>query len=321
MKFSIIVPTYNESKMIQTCLKSLILLDYPKKDYEIVVINDGSTDDTTTRISEIIQRNEQVQIRVVNQKNLGRALARENGAKSSKYQNLLFIDSRCRAHSDILLQLSKTKFQAVVGNPLLNQETNLGRFGYLFRKKLYGGSFENFAPFEITPKNFDKVGKGTTVLYCKKDIFLKSQLINQASKDNSDDTYLLWNILQKVKIQKNPNVKIDYSPRTKIKKHLIHTFNRGPKFVDYYYNPKRRYFFHINLLLMSIIVFLAILVISPLFFLYLLLLLGVFFLFSSFYLAENSKDFFIVLFYMPITLSFFVVGIIKGVLMKILGRY
>lgn len=48
MKLSIIVPCYNVSEYIEECLKSLLPLN--KEDYEVICVNDGSTDETLLKI-------------------------------------------------------------------------------------------------------------------------------------------------------------------------------------------------------------------------------------------------------------------------------
>jgi len=48
-KFSIIIPTYNSEKYIQPCLDSIMNIDFPKKDYEIIVV-DGRSKDRTLNI-------------------------------------------------------------------------------------------------------------------------------------------------------------------------------------------------------------------------------------------------------------------------------
>ena len=46
INFSIIIPAYNEEKFLPACLKSLNEQNYPNDDYEIIVIDNGSTDKT-----------------------------------------------------------------------------------------------------------------------------------------------------------------------------------------------------------------------------------------------------------------------------------
>jgi len=45
-KVSVIIPAYNEEKYLADCLKTVLELDYPKEQLEIIVVDDGSTDKT-----------------------------------------------------------------------------------------------------------------------------------------------------------------------------------------------------------------------------------------------------------------------------------
>lgn len=52
MRFSIIIPAYNAEKYINYCLESVVRQDYPKDDYEVIVVDDCSPD----RQDEVIER-------------------------------------------------------------------------------------------------------------------------------------------------------------------------------------------------------------------------------------------------------------------------
>lgn len=49
---SIVVPTYNEEKVIANRIENLVVLDYPKSQYEIIVVDSGSTDKTAEIVEE-----------------------------------------------------------------------------------------------------------------------------------------------------------------------------------------------------------------------------------------------------------------------------
>jgi cellulose synthase/poly-beta-1,6-N-acetylglucosamine synthase-like glycosyltransferase len=53
---SVIVPTYNEEKVIERKIKNLVELDYPKAKYEIIVVDSGSTDSTTEIVEMLIEK-------------------------------------------------------------------------------------------------------------------------------------------------------------------------------------------------------------------------------------------------------------------------
>ncbi|MDP2909592.1 MAG: glycosyltransferase, partial [bacterium] len=240
MKISIIIPVYNEEKMIGGCLDALINQNYPKDDYEIIVVNDGSTDNTKSQISNLKSQISTPEIRLINlEKNQGWITARETGAKNARYENLLFVDSRCVADGEILNNLAKINYQPVVGNVVIKKHRSIfDRFGALFRKKLYAEYFgENFKPVYITPDNYDDIPKGTTVLFCDKDLFLSSQPQNK-NKWVSDDIRILKNIVEQKPLLKHPDIKVIYQSRNSFKSVFRHIFKRGTRFVDYYLNPK-----------------------------------------------------------------------------------
>lgn len=88
MKVSIIIPVYNASLYIDKCFHELLNQTY--KDYEIIAINDGSTDDT----AKILKKYESKYpfIKVINQNNTGQAIARNKAIELAKGEYLTFID-------------------------------------------------------------------------------------------------------------------------------------------------------------------------------------------------------------------------------------
>jgi glycosyltransferase involved in cell wall biosynthesis len=88
MKVSVIIPTYNEEKVIKDCLESLFLQSY--KDMEIIVIDDGSKDNTLNILSEM---KSSTKINVLKQAHKGPGMARNLGALSAKGEILVFIDA------------------------------------------------------------------------------------------------------------------------------------------------------------------------------------------------------------------------------------
>lgn len=308
--------------MISGCLDALINQNYPKDDYEIVVVNDGSTDGTLKSIEDRQKeaRAKNVALKVVNlEKNLGHTESRESGARNTTYDKLLFIDSRCIAYENILKKLAEINYQPLVGNPVIDFDRSVfDRFNWLIKKKLYRDSFgDNFMPIYITPENFDKASKGTTVFFCDKQLFLSSQP-EFKGKTASDDTKLLWNIVRKKNLLKHPDVKVFYRSRTTLKGTIKHTFNRGPKFVDYYLNPNKKYFwifiFAPLLLLSFAVLSIALKPFCNLFWLgFIAVALGG----LAVWLSENFKDFFISIFFLPLFALSFESGIICGLLMKL----
>jgi len=91
MKLSIIIPLYNTEKYISHCIQSCIELNIDKERYEIIVVNDGSTDNSfeIVKLFEKTHRN----ITVITQKNQKQGAERNNGLKIAKGENIWFVDS------------------------------------------------------------------------------------------------------------------------------------------------------------------------------------------------------------------------------------
>ena len=83
---SVILNVFNGEKYIKKCLESIINQTY--KDIEIVIVNDGSTDDT----KKIIESYKDKRIKLINQENMGLSLSRNVGIDNSKGDYLYFVD-------------------------------------------------------------------------------------------------------------------------------------------------------------------------------------------------------------------------------------
>lgn len=79
---SVVIPAYNEERSNHRSLESLIKQTYNHKKYEIIVINDGSNDNTSSIVQTYIDRNPKTDIHLVEQPNSGKANALNNGMKN-----------------------------------------------------------------------------------------------------------------------------------------------------------------------------------------------------------------------------------------------
>ena len=91
MKISLILPVYNVEQYVAQCLVSCINQDIPKTDYEIIVVNDGTKDNSLAIVEEIAKTNNN--IIVVSQKNAGLSAARNKGLSFAKGDYIWFIDT------------------------------------------------------------------------------------------------------------------------------------------------------------------------------------------------------------------------------------
>jgi GT2 family glycosyltransferase len=92
---SIIVPTFNGESRIGNCLDAL-QLQTPERNAEIIVVNDGSTDDTISAVQSYSR------VRLITQENAGPAAARNRGALEAHGSIILFTDDDCVPMTDWL---------------------------------------------------------------------------------------------------------------------------------------------------------------------------------------------------------------------------
>jgi O-antigen biosynthesis protein len=114
-KVSVVVATYNGARTLKVCLDSLTRLNYP--DYEVIVVDDGSSDASP----EIAQR--YPQFHYLRQANHGLAVARNSGIAAARGEIIAFTDSDCRADPDWLYYL--------VGDLLAHNFDGIGGHNFL----------------------------------------------------------------------------------------------------------------------------------------------------------------------------------------------
>ena len=105
MKLSIVVPVYNVRDYLAKCLDSLLNQDLSQDEYEIIVVNDGSTDnswDIAKQYADIYSN-----IKLINQENQGLSGARNTGIKHAKGEYIQFVDSDDYLEENVLGGLMK----------------------------------------------------------------------------------------------------------------------------------------------------------------------------------------------------------------------
>lgn len=103
MKVSVIVPTYNEEKVIGECLESLQKQTY--KDLEVIVVDDGSRDNSKIKIQNAKLQFKIKNLKLIEQDHRGPGAARNLGAKHAKGRILVFVDSDMTFAPDFIQNL------------------------------------------------------------------------------------------------------------------------------------------------------------------------------------------------------------------------
>lgn len=101
---SIIIPLYNVENYISKCLYSCIHQDLKESDYEIIIINDGSTDNSVHIANKIAQ--DHSNIKIILQNNKGASAARNTGLKYATGKYIWFVDSDDYISKNILAKIT-----------------------------------------------------------------------------------------------------------------------------------------------------------------------------------------------------------------------
>jgi len=114
---SLVVPTYRRPDALRLTLAALLAVDYPPDRYEVIVVDDGSGDDTAEVVADL-QRDTEAKLVYLQQDNAGVATARNQGARSATGEMLIFVDD------DIVVEPSHIRdhlaTRATQGDALVN---------------------------------------------------------------------------------------------------------------------------------------------------------------------------------------------------------
>ena len=104
--FSVIVPTFNRAGEIKELLDSLSAQTIPHNEFEIIIVDDGSTDNTK-EVIESIKSKSDLNIKTLYQNHKGPGEARNLGMENAKGKYFIFIDSHCIADNNWLAAYKK----------------------------------------------------------------------------------------------------------------------------------------------------------------------------------------------------------------------
>lgn len=240
-ELSVVMPAYNAGAWLP---KSIPRIDKAMKKAgftkgEIIVIDDGSTDDTKQVVTKIKTK---YPLRLCSYENGGRFLARKRGTVQSKYDHILFIDTRIYIAEDgikfiVDTQDKQPERQVWTSHVHLDKEGNIyARFWEAITYLAWHKYFKNPRDFSYGLKEFDAYPKGTTCFFTPKNAFQQAnEWFEKNTKDmktSNDDTLLIRRIAEHHNININPQFSCVYHARTNLKQFVKHVYHRGKVFVD-----------------------------------------------------------------------------------------
>lgn len=215
---------------------------------EILVVNDGSTDNTESVVNGLATKSP---LRLISQSNAGRFAARLTGLQNAHSQYVLLIDSRVHANAGSLKYLS----QQIAQHPdrqvwngdvdIAQSENPPAAFWLAMTRLAWRRYFKARTLTSFDESEFDYFPKGTTFFFAPRDLLLEAcNQINSHFADLSlvnDDTLLIKPISREHRIYISPDFRCTYFSRDTFKKFRKHSFHRGTVFVDAYLRRGSRY--------------------------------------------------------------------------------
>lgn len=201
-QISVIIPLYNKEQYIEATIRSVLSQDY--KDYEIVIIDDGSTDKSCQVVNSI----KDDRIRLISQENHGVSASRNKGVMNSNGKYIFFLDA-----DDALIDHALSNlYNSAVNNQYadiivsgFNYRNNDGVIVKIFENKDLGYLADPFK--SLWMKNvFFRTGN----ILIKRSFLLGEPLFN-VQLTLFEDFDCLYRLLRKAKVYSNNSIVLDYN--------------------------------------------------------------------------------------------------------------
>ena len=222
---SVVICSYNREKFLPRALNSLINQTVDKDKYEVIIVNNNSTDSTEKICKQFISENKELNVSYFVEKNQGLSFARNRGIKEAKGEIISFIDDDAIAREDYVENLIKTfkqypEYGAIGGKvipifPDNKEPVWMSKYIQGVVSKVdYGNKIKDFSK---------KYPTGCNMAF-RRELFEKFGGFNTDLVYRGDDKYVFY------KLKKN-KVKILYAPNVYVN-HNIDAYRIEPKFID-----------------------------------------------------------------------------------------
>ncbi len=192
---SVIMPVYNAEKFLKDSIESV--LNQTFKDFEFIIVNDGSTDNSLNIIESYIDKDSR--IKIINQENSGVSVARNVGIKNASGEYIAFIDSddiwvnnKLELQMEEFIKDPELKICGARAKVINDENQEIGKFNY-----------PPLSYFKIRLDSYYKNPFITSSLIIKKEILKDNKLFRQKMKLCEDYEFITKYI------HKNKSINID----------------------------------------------------------------------------------------------------------------
>lgn len=247
---SVVVPAYDSATWLPSTLDACATaLRATRWTAEVVVVDDGSSDGTADLVRELAG-DFPVPLRVVEQANKGRFLARWTGLNEVHGERVLLLDSRVLLGPTSLAHVEEvvaTHPEKTVwnGHAVTDPDAPLvGHFWEVITYAFWGRYLHRPEAVEFGLDNFNDYPKGTGVFVAPRDLLIQACRIAWPSGNAalaSDDTKVIRHIAAQTPIRLDPGFWAIYRPRGNVRDFIRHSFGRGTFLVDSFAGTSARW--------------------------------------------------------------------------------
>jgi hypothetical protein len=246
---SVVVPVHNEAPDLPETIGALLgSLNGGEFDAEVVLVDDGSTDDGAAVVRHAVET--RAPLHILSQWNRGRFEARRIGVEAARGEWVLLLDGRVRIDGGALRYVherlgdGRDVWTAHVdveddGNPY-------GTFWRLLAELAWSDYFDAPRDTSFGADDFDRFPKGTTCFFAPRALLLEAigafESKYEDARHANDDTPMLRWIAERRPINVSPGFRCTYRPRGDLEAFLRHSLHRGVVFVDGHGRPESRFF-------------------------------------------------------------------------------
>jgi glycosyltransferase involved in cell wall biosynthesis len=246
---SVVIPARNEAEHLPATIDALVAAG-ARTDFalELVVVDDGSTDDTASIVERAVA--DRLPLKVLRRGQEGRFKARRAGVEAARSEWVLLLDARVRLHRGSLRFLSERLTpESPVWNGHVVPQTRgnpFGAFGNVLVHIAWAKYFDDPRATSYGLDDFDHFPKGTGCFLAPKELLLQSidAFVPRVSDWRlvSDDTQLIRGIAARERIHLSPEFGCDYQPRTTFHAFVNNALYRGSTFLDGHGRTESRFY-------------------------------------------------------------------------------